>query len=122
MEENHRSGRKSMIPEISTEETERSETGKDFIGPGGEHIMNDGQHVTSPGFVRENTWQVADVRRPHVSASHIIQVRNDLFTGKNEAHIMNRKKTEKAVLRKEGDVYVLDLFVKVPSGAAAAIK
>ena len=32
---------------------------------------------------------------------------------------MNRKKKEKSLLRKEGDVYVLDLFVKVPSGAAA---
>ena len=93
-----------MFPEISTQETERFETGKDFIGPGGENTMNSGQHVMSvrsPGFVRENTWQVEDVRRPHVSASHIIQARNDLFTGKNEAHIMNRKKTEKAVLRKE---------------------
>ena len=32
------------------------------------------------------------------------------------------KKKEKSVLRKEGSVYVLDLFVKVPSGAVAPIK
>ena len=30
---------------------------------------------------------------------------------------MNRKKKEKSMLRKEGNVYVLDLFVKVPPSA-----
>ena len=33
---------------------------------------------TPEGFVRKSTWQVADVRRPLVSASHIIQAGNDL--------------------------------------------
>ena len=59
------------------------------------------------GFVRKSTWQVADVRRPLVSASHIIQAGSDLFIGKDEAYIMNsKKKKEKSMLRKEGDVYV----------------
>ena len=35
---------------------------------------------------------------------------------------MNRKKKEKSMLRRGGNVYVLDLFVKVPSGATAPIK
>ena len=56
-----------------------------------------------------------------VSASHIIQAGNGLFVGKDEACIMNRKKKEKSVLRKEGNVYVLDLFVRVPSSVAAPI-
>ena len=42
--------------------------------------------------MRKSTWQVADVRRPLVSASHIIQDGNDLFIGKDEAYIINRKK------------------------------
>ena len=67
------------------------------------------------GAVRKSTWQVADVRRPLVSASHIIKAGNDLFIGKDEACIMNRKKKKKSMLRKEGNVYVLDLFVSVPS-------
>ena len=57
---------------------------------------------TPEGFVRKSTWQVADVRKPLVSASHIIQAGNDLFIGKDEACIMNRKKKEKSMLRKEG--------------------
>ena len=61
--------------------------------------------------MRKSTWQVADVRRPLVSASHIIQAGNDLFIGKDEAYIMNRKMKEKSMHRKDGNVYVLD-FVR----------
>ena len=93
----------SMFPEISTEETERSKNGKVFKESGGEHIKNYGQQVmsvrTPEGFVRKSTWHVADVRRPLVSASHIIQAGNDLLIGKDEAYIMNRKKKETSVLR-----------------------
>ena len=70
--------------------------------------------------MRKSTWQVADVRRPLVSASHIIQAGNDLFIGKDEAYITNRKK-EKSMLRKEGNVYVLELFVRVPPSVAAPV-
>ena len=57
-----------------------------------------------------------------MSASHIIQAGNDLFIEKDEAYIMNRKKKEKSTFRTEGNEYVLDLFVRVPSSAAAPIK
>ena len=53
---------------------------------------------TPEGFANKSTWQVVDVRRPLVSASHIIQAGNDLFIGKDEAYIMNRKKKEKSML------------------------
>ena len=53
-----------------------------------------------------------------MSASHIIQAWNDLFFGKDEAYIMNRKKKE-SMLRKEGDVYMLDLFVRGPPSVTA---
>ena len=46
---------------------------------------------------------------------------SDVFSGKDEAYIMNRKK-EISLLSKEGNVFVLDLFVKVPSGATAPTK
>ena len=83
---------RSMFPEIGIRQKERSKNGKGFKGPGGENIKNYGQQVmsvrTPEGFVRKSTWQVADVRRPLVSA---IQAGNDLFIGKDEAYIINRK-------------------------------
>ena len=62
------------------------------------------------------------MRRPLVSASHIIQAGSDLFIGKDEAYIMNRRKREISMLRKEGNVHVLVLFVKVPPSAIAPSK
>ena len=116
---------RSMFPETPTEETERSKNGKGFKGTGREHIENYGKQVMSvrilEGHVRKSTWKVADVRMLLVSASHIIQAGNDLFIGTDEPYIMNRKKKEQSMLRKEGNVYVLDLFVKVPPNVTAPV-
>ena len=53
-----------------------------FSGPGGEHIKNCGRQVmslrTPEEFARKSTWQVADVRRPLVSESHVVQAGNGL--------------------------------------------
>ena len=100
--------------------------GKGIKGPGGEHNKKYGQQVmsvrTPERFVRKSTWQVADVRRPLRPTSHIFQAESDLFIGKTEAYTMNRKKKEKPTPRKEGNVYVLDIIVKVAAGATAPIK
>ena len=108
LEESHRSSRLGSGGEREADE----HVPRRFKGPGGrENIKNYGQQVmsvrTPDGFVRKITWQVADVRRPLVSASHIIQAGNDLFIGKDEAFIMNRKKQEKSMLRKKGNVTCL---------------
>ena len=110
---------RSMFPEIGIRQTERSKNGKGFKGPGGENIKNCGQQVMSVRTLEG--WQVAEVRMPLVSASHIIQAGNDLFIGKDEAYIMNRKKKEKSMVRKEGNVYVLELFVSVPPNVTAPV-
>ena len=116
---------RSMFPEIGIRQTERSKNGQGFKGPGGENINNHGQQVmslrTPEGFVRKSTWQVAEVTRPLVSASHIIQAGNDLFIGKDEAYIMNRRRKEKSMLRKEGNENALDLFVRVPPSVTASV-
>ena len=59
--------------------------------------------------------------REEASGVSLIQAGNDLFIGKDEAYIMNRRRKEKSLLRKEGNVYVLDLFVKVPPGVTAPV-
>ena len=68
---------RSMISEMGIGRTERFKNGEGFKGPGGKHLKNYWQQVMSvrnpEGFVRKSMWQVADVRRPLVSASRIIQ-------------------------------------------------
>ena len=53
---------RSMFPEISTEETERSKNGKGFNGPGGEQIKNYVTSVRTPeGSARKSTWAGEDL-------------------------------------------------------------
>ena len=40
---------------------------------------------------------------------------------KNEVYFMNRKKKDKLVLGKKGNVYVVDLFVRVPPSVTAPV-
>ena len=94
---------RSMFSEMGIRQTERSKNGKGSKDR------------------EERTWQVADVRRPLVSASHIIQAGNDLFIGKDEAYNVTRKKKETSMLRKEGNVRVLELFVEVPPSVTAPV-
>ena len=115
---------RSMFPEIGIRQTERSKNGKRVQRTRRREHQElwATSHVrqTLEGFARKSTWQVVDVRRPLVSASHVIQAGNDLFMEKDEAYIMNRKK-EKSVLRKKGHVYVLDLFVRVVPSVTAPV-
>ena len=90
---------RSMFPEIPTEETERSKNEKGSQDQEESTLRITGSKSCPSelleGFVRKSTWQVADVRRPPVSASHFMQARNDLFIGKDEEYIMNRKKKDR---------------------------
>ena len=82
VEESHRCGRlggggerdvipRSIVHEISTEETERSKNGKGFKGPGGEHVKNYGQQgmsVRTPeGFARKSTCRRKKTSRVSIS-------------------------------------------------------
>ena len=79
---------RSMSSRDRHQAKERSQNGKGFKGPGGENIKYQGQLVMSirtlERHVRKSTWQVADVGKPLVSVSHIIQTGNVLFIGKDE--------------------------------------
>ena len=116
---------RSMFPEIGNRHHSEVQEWKRVQGTREREHQELRQQImsvrTPEGFVRKSTWQVADVRRPLVSASHIIQAGNDLFIGKDEAYNKNRKKKEKSMLRKEGNVYALDLFVRVPPSVTAPV-
>ena len=68
--------RGACFPKYSQRKRRDPRLGKEFKGPGGEHIHNYGPQLmtvkTLEGIARQNTWQIADVRRPLVSTSHII--------------------------------------------------
>ncbi len=109
---------RAMFPSIPVQSTARSRAGRGFRGLGGEGIANYGQQVmtvkTQEGQVRRTTWQVADVKRPLMSAARMAQAGNELFLMKKGAYIWHEKTKETTRLRRRGNVYCLDLRVKVP--------
>ena len=68
---------------------------------------------TSEGVPRRTRWQVADVRRPLISAGRIVEAGNEIHHKKDESFIWNVKKQQKTPIRKVNGVFVMDIFVKV---------
>ena len=98
--------------------TPRSKAGKGFRGAGGEQIANHGEQrvicKTKEGQTRRTTWQVADVRRPLMSVSRMAAAGNEIILNGHNPRVINKKTNEVTHLRREGNVYVLDLWVQLP--------
>jgi hypothetical protein len=109
---------KEAIPWIKTEPTEKSRAGRGFSGPGGEFIENQGQKkisiCTAGGDNKATTWQIAPVKRPLMSVSKITDAGNAVYLRRKDPCIVNEKTGAKIKLRKEGNIYVVDMWVKVP--------
>jgi len=107
------------LPFIPMSATERSKSGRGFCGPSGEPIQNFGQKKvivkTAEGQARTTTWQVANVRRPLMSVSKMTKAGNDVRFNDSQPHIHNVKTGERTKLRKEGNIFVVDLWVKLPA-------
>ena len=119
---------KNLIDFVPIMATARSMSGKGFQGAGGEHIANHGEQQisfrTKEGQVRKTTWQVADVRRPLMSVSKMAAAGNEVVLNGKDPRVTNLRTKEVTQIRREGNVYVLDLWVQVPrhrdlSGAMA---
>ena len=104
--------------EIKVEDTAESRSGHSFSGAGknGKPIPNLGQvkfvGVTMEGHKRQMTWTVASVRKPLISVSKLEDAGNDVTFGK-DPRIVNAKTGQVTKMRRQGGVYVVDLWVKV---------
>ena len=67
------------------------------------------------GQTRKTTWQVAKVRRPLMSVTKMTESGNEVKLSRDDPHILNLKTGQRTALRKEGNVYVLDLWVEIPA-------
>ena len=64
------------------------------------------------GHKRRMRWTVANVRRPLIAATSIAEAGNEIILGKNP-RIVNCKTGQITKLRKEGGVYVVDIWIHV---------
>ena len=108
---------RDAVPFIPIRENDKSRAGKGFVGAGGEKIKNYGEKrfvvQTEEGHERGTNWQIADVRRPLMSVGKMTQAGNEVRLSHADPHILNKKTGEITKLRREGNVYVVDLWIKV---------
>ena len=109
----------STAPWIATTPSAASRAGKCFRGPGGEKIPAQGRRVII-GQTREGRWrklicEVCPIRRNLFSGARIALAGNRVEVGAKSASIRNLKSGEISHLRREGNVWMLDLWLKTPA-------
>lgn len=108
-----------LVDFIPTVPSPGSRTGKVYRGAGGEMIPNKGQKImtvtTAEGQKRKSRWQVCPVTRPLMSAAKTAAAGNFVHLDENNPHIKNKRTGEITKLRKEGNVFALDFWVKRPA-------
>ena len=63
------------------------------------------------GLMAGSTWQVADVKRPLMSVAKMVAARNRVHLDSKDPRIV-RPKGDLIPLRKDGNVFVIDLWVR----------
>ena len=104
-------------PHVRLEPTQRSRAGVGFRGAGGDRSHNHGQKTFKvrlrDGTTAKCTWQVADVKRPLMSVGNMIEVGNQVHLDGNPRVV--RPNGQSIPLRKAGNVFLIDLWVKTGS-------
>ena len=107
------------VPFVQTSPSPGSKAGKVYRGAAGEPIPNCGQKVitvrTQEGQSRRSTWQICPVTRPLMSVARCTAAGNKVHLEEKDPRITNIKTGESTRLRKEGNVFVIDLWVKQQS-------
>jgi len=113
----------NCLPRVRMTESAGSKTGKRYLSATGEAIPNMGQKIlygkTREGQPRNITFQVAPVRKPLISVARMGDAGNDVHLT-DKPHIRNRLTGQVTALRREGKTFILDLWIRHPTSAAAA--
>ena len=113
----------NCLPRVRMTESPGSRAGKRYLSATGEAIPNLGQKVlygkTREGQPRNITFQIAPVRKPLISVARMGDAGNDVMLT-DKPHIRNRLTGQVTALRREGKTFILDLWVRHPTSAAAA--
>ena len=113
----------NCLPRLRMTESVGSKAGKRYLSATGEAIPNMGQKIlygkTREGQPRNITFQVAPVRKPLISVARMGDAGNDVHLT-DKPHIRNRLTGQVTALRREGKTFILDLWIRHPTSAAAA--
>ena len=98
-----------------------SKSGKIFRGAARYPIPARGERSvtgrTDEGQSRRIVWEVCPVKRPLLSVAKITKAGNQVYLGEDTAFVKNNKTGQTTNLRRERNVWMLDLWVKKPADA-----
>ena len=111
----------NMMQWIPLKRSSASKSGKIFRGAGGDPIPARGERSvtgrTEEGQSRRIVWEVCPVKRPLLSVAKITKAGNQVYLGEDKAFVKNNKTGQITNLRRERNVWMLDLWVKGPGDA-----
>ena len=111
----------NMMQWITLKPSSASKSGKIFRGAGGDPIPARGERSvtgrTEEGQSRRIVWEVCPVKRPLLSVAKITKAGNQVYLGEGKAFVKNNKTGQITNLRRERNVWMLDLWVKRPADA-----
>ena len=70
---------------------------------------------TSQSQSRCITWEVCPVKRPLLSVARITKQGSEVYLGEEEAYIKNKATGQKTMLRREKNVWMLDVWDEPPA-------
>ena len=108
----------ASIFSLTVNPTEKSKSGHIFYGANNSEIPNlGGQAVkaqTEDGTPITLDFDVAKISRPLASAAEIMEKNNRIVLDNDSSYIESKDTSAWLPLRKEGNLFVLDLWVQVP--------
>ena len=97
--------------------TAKSKAGIGFRGAGGDQIPNYGKKAfkvkLADGTVLNSTWQVAGVKRPLMSVGKMLEAGNKVHLDSSSPRVVLANGRTVA-LRRVGNVFLIDLWVREP--------
>ena len=70
--------------------------------------------ITKEGQKKITTWRICPVKRPLLSLSQVIAKGHRVQLDGKDPHILNIRSGQKTKLRMKGQVFELDLWVRIP--------
>ena len=108
---------KSAFPELQVTPSEKSMRGHVYGAAGGKGIPNEGELYiplrTMDGWKAGQLYQVAEVRRPLCSIAKLCDNGNRVLFGRGGGIVQNLRNGHCTPFRREGSIYVMDLYVDV---------
>ena len=113
----------AMVPWIPARASEGSRRGQCYMAANGAKLPNLGEKhfsmVTTEGNLAEATFQVAEVTRPLCSVTKICDRGNRVVFSAEGGYIENLATGVQTSFMRQNNVYVMEMYVEEPSGAAA---